>query len=133
MIDPKARSRKKTIEEIEQAIERLQTDQSKVSISAVAKLAGVTPALIHNTYPDIAERIRGVICKSTRSQRDEKQEALMKERERNRELRAEVERLRHEAAKLASINLTLMSKLAVFAEISKGKIVSFVHPELEVR
>ena len=127
------RSRRQTKKKLKNAIDQLCESGSKVSISAVAKAADVTPALIHNTYPDIAERIRGVIGNSTRSQRDEKQDALMKERERNRELRAEVERLRHEAAKLASINLTLMSKLAVFAEISKGKLVSFVHPELEVR
>lgn len=51
MSDPKARSRKKTVDEIQQAIAQVQAGQSKVSISAVAKLAGVTPALIHNTYP----------------------------------------------------------------------------------
>jgi hypothetical protein len=38
-----------------------------------------------------------------------------------------------EAAKLASINLTLMSKLAVFDEISNGKVVSIAHPELRPR
>lgn len=127
------RSRRQTEKKLKNAIDQLRESGSKVSISAVAKVADVTPALIHNTYPDIAERIRGVIGKSTRSQRDEKQEALIKERERNRELRAEVERLRHEAAKLASINLTLMSKLAAFDEISKGKVVSFSHPELKPR
>ena len=127
------RSRRQTEKRLKDAIEQLQEAGTKVSISAVAKAAAVTPALIHNTYPDIADRIRGIIGKSTRSQRDEKHEALVKERERNRELRAEVERLRHEAAKLASINLTLMSKLAVFDEISNGKVVSFAHPELSPR
>jgi len=127
------RSRRQTEKKLKNAIDQLRESGAKVSISAVAKAAGVTPALIHNTYPDIAERIRGVIGKATRSQRDEKQEALVKERERNRELRAEVERLRNEAAKLASINLTLMSKLAVFDEISKGNVVSFAHPDLKPR
>jgi AcrR family transcriptional regulator len=128
-----ARSRRQTEKRLKEAIEQLQEAGAKVSISAVAKAVAVTPALIHNTYPDIAERIRGVIGKSTRSQRDEKHEALVKERKRNRELRVEVERLRHEAAKLASINLTLMSKLAVFDEISNGKVVSFAHPQLTPR
>lgn len=58
MNDPKARSRKKTVDEIQRAIVQLQADQGKLSISAVAKLAEVTPGLIHNTYPDLAEKIR---------------------------------------------------------------------------
>lgn len=42
MNDPKARSRKKTVDEIQQAISKVQAGQSKLSISAVAKVAGVT-------------------------------------------------------------------------------------------
>jgi hypothetical protein len=66
-------------------------------------------------------------------QRDAKHEALVKEKERNRELRAEVERLRLEAAKLASINLTLMSKLAVYEALPEGKVVSFTSPTIPSR
>ena len=66
-------------------------------------------------------------------QRDAKHEALVKEKERNRDLRAEVERLRIEAAKLASINLTLLSKLAVYEETAKGKVVSFATPTIPTR
>ncbi len=127
------RSRRQTEKRLKDAIDRLQQAGTKVSISAVAKAAEVTPALIHNTYPDIAEQIRGVIGKATRSQRDEKHDALVKERERNRALRVEVDRLRHEVATLASINLTLMSKLAVYAEMSNSKVVSFLHPEIKPR
>ena len=39
MNDTKARSRKKTVDEIQQAIAQVQVGQGKVSISAVAKLA----------------------------------------------------------------------------------------------
>ncbi len=127
------RSRKQTEKRLKEAIDQLQNSGGKVSISAVAKAAEVTPALIHNTYPDIAERIRGVVGKSTRLQRDAKHEALVKEKERNRELRAEVERLRLDAAKLASINLTLLSKLAVYEEIGNGKVVSFTTPTIAPR
>lgn len=127
------RSRQHTEKRLREAIDQLQNSGDKVSISAVAKAAEVTPALIHNTYPDIAERIRGVVGKSTRLQRDAKHEALVKERERNRELRAEVERLRLDAAKLASINLTLLSKLAVYEEAGNGKVVSFATPTIASR
>ena len=131
MSDPKARSRKNTVDEIQQAIAKLQAGQGKVSISAVAKLAGVTPALIHNTYPDIAERIRGLVGKTTRSQRDAKHDALVKERERNRALRAEVAHLRTEAAKLASINITLLRQVAVLTEMMEGNVLPF-KPRLPV-
>lgn len=124
------RSRKQTEKRLRESIDQLQALGSKVSISAVAKAADVTPALIHNTYPDIAERIRGVIGKSTRLQRDAKHDALLKQRERNRDLRADVERLRLQAAKLASINLTLLSKLAVYEETAKGKVVAFTSPTI---
>ena len=127
------RSRKQTEKRLREAMDQLQNSGDKVSISAVAKAAEVTPALIHNTYPEIAERIRGVVGKSTRLQRDAKHEALVKEKERNRDLRAEVERLRIEAAKLASINLTLLSKLAVYEETAKGKVVSFATPTIPTR
>lgn len=127
------RSRKQTERRLREAIDHLQSLETKVSISAVAKAADVTPALIHNTYPDIAERIRGLVGKSTRMQRDAKHEALLKEKERNRELRAEVERLRFESARLASINLTLLSKLAMYDETAKGKVVSFTTPNIPSR
>ncbi|RYE42022.1 MAG: TetR family transcriptional regulator [Hyphomicrobiales bacterium] len=127
------RSREQTERRLKEAMEQLQHSGDKVSISAVAKAAQVTPALIHNTYPDIAERIRSVVGKSTRMQRDAKHEALVKEKERNRELRAEVERLRADAAKLASINLTLLSKLAVYEETGNGKVMSFAIPTIASR
>lgn len=127
------RSRRHTERKLKDAINRLQETGSKVSISAVAKEANVTPALIHNTYPDIAERIRGVIGKTTRSQRDATHDALVKEKERNRELRAEVDGLKKEMAKLASVNLTLLSKIAVLSEMLNGKIIPFAHPDHKLK
>lgn len=127
MNDPKARSRKKTVDEIQQAIAHLQAGQSKVSISAVAKVAGVTPALIHNTYPDLAEKIRGLLGKATRTQRDAKHEALVREREINRSLREELARTRADLAKLASINQVLLNEVALLKGMATGKVVSILH------
>ena len=110
------RSRHRTEQRLKDAIKQLQQAGSKVSISAVAKAADVTPALIHNTYPGIAEQIRTVTGKTARSQGDAKYDALAQERQRNRALRVEVDHLRQECAKLASINLTLMNKPAAGAE-----------------
>lgn len=126
MNDPKARSRKKTVDEIQQAIAQVQADQGKVSISAVAKLAGVTPALIHNTYPDLAEKIRGLVGKATRSQRDAKHDALVCERENNRSLREELVGSRADLAKLASINQMLLNEVALLKGMATGKVVSIL-------
>lgn len=127
MDDPKARSRKRTVDEIQQAIAHLQAGQSKVSISAVAKVAGVTPALIHNTYPDLAEKIRGLVGKATRTQRDAKHDALVHEREINRSLREELAGTRADLAKLASVNQVLLNEVALLKGMATGKVVSILH------
>ena len=122
MSDPKARSRKNTVDEIQQAIAQVQAGQGKVSISAVAKLAGITPALIHNTYPDLAEKIRGLVGKATRTQRD----ALVREREINRALRQELAESRADLAKLASVNQVLLNEVALLKGMATGKVVSIL-------
>ena len=126
MGDRKVHNRKQTIDGIEQAIEQLQASQGKLSISAVAKMAGVTPALIHNTYPDLAEKIRGLVGKATRTQRDAKHSALVREREINRALRQELVETRATIAKLASVNQTLLNEIAVLKGVATGKVVSIL-------
>lgn len=61
----KAKRRKSTASLIQQAIAQLQAENAKVTISAVAKAANITPALVHNTYPDLAEQIRRISGKAT--------------------------------------------------------------------
>lgn len=126
MGDRKVHNRKQTIDGIERAIEQLQASQGKLSISAVAKMAGVTPALIHNTYPDLAEKIRGLVGKATRTLRDAKHSALVREREINRTLRQELVETRATIAKLASVNQTLLNEMAVLKGIATGKVVAIL-------
>ena len=129
MNDPRARSRTRTVDEIQRAIEEVQASQGKVSISAVAKLAGVTPALIHNTYPDLAEKIRGLMGKASRSQRDAKHDALVREREINRALRQELAEVRADLAKLASVNRVLLNEVALLKGMATGKVISILQPK----
>lgn len=129
MNEPKARSRNKTVDEILLAIVKVQAGEGKVSISAVAKLAGVTPALIHNTYPDLAEKIRGLVGKATRTQRDAKHDALVRERETNRALRQELAESRADLAKLASVNQVLLNEVALLKGMATGKVVSILQPK----
>jgi hypothetical protein len=124
----KANRRKNTAALIQDAIKSLQSNQVKVSISAVAKLAGVSSALIHNTYPDLAEQIRAITGKSTRSQRDEKHTALVKEREANRILRAENVSLKADLSKLASVNQRLLTEMAVLKGVTGGNVIAILRP-----
>lgn len=87
---------------------RARTGESKVTIAAVAREAGVSTALIHNHYPRIAEAIREVQGRSSRSMRDVKQQDLIAERKKSAAYRQEIEELRAKVANLASINEVLM-------------------------
>ncbi|KKN98668.1 hypothetical protein LCGC14_0143470 [marine sediment metagenome] len=119
------RSRSKTLDALDKAIVRLGAGNEKLSIASVARAAGVTPGLIHNTYPAVAERIRILMGKSVRAQRDSKHQALMDEKEKNRALRAENEQLLEELARLASVNQRLMFEVAQLNSVSENKVVSF--------
>jgi AcrR family transcriptional regulator len=89
---------------------RAHTGEIKVTIAAVAREAGVSTALIHNHYPNIAEAIREAQGRSSRAQRDVKHQDLSAEREKNRALRQDIDELRAKVASLASINEVLIAE-----------------------
>ena len=104
---------------------RAKTDEKKVTIAAVAREAGVSAALIHNHYPQIAEAIREVQGRSSRSQRDVKHQDLCSEREKGRALRLEIGELRSKVAKLASLNEVLMNENRILkAKQNDTRVVS---------
>lgn len=106
--------------ELELAIVRIEKRRPKVlsaqncrmNISCVAKEAGVTPAAIHNTYPDIAEKIRSLAGKSTRAQRNEKHDELQQEKKSNRNLRDDLAVMATNLTRIASENARLLSENA---------------------
>ena len=79
-----------------------------------------------STYPDLAEKIRGLVGKATRTQRDAKHSALVREREINRALRQELVETRATIAKLASGNQTLLNEIAVLKGVATGKVVAIL-------
>lgn len=104
---------------------RAHTGESKVTIAAVAREAGVSTALIHNHYPNVAEAVREAQGRSSRAQRDVKHQDLIAEREKNKLLRQELKELRLKTADLASINEVLMAELrALKARSGDLKIVA---------
>jgi len=121
---PLGGSRTKTLDALDKVIDKLVASNEKLSIAAVARAAGVTPGLIHNTYPAVAERIRNLMGKSVRAQRDSKHQALMSEKEKNRALRVENNQLLAELARIASVNQRLLFEIAELKAVSSGKVVA---------
>ena len=122
--EPRQRDREKTLFQMRLAMNRLQKRDAKVSIAAVAKEAGVTPALIHNRYPDFAEEVRKVVGKTTRAQRDQKHDLLNAEREKNRLLREQVAELMTDLRNLASENEAIRAELTLQLAMGQGKVVA---------
>lgn len=118
------RSRSKTLDVLEKVINGLVEGNEKISIALVARAAGVTHGLIHNTYPAVAERIRILMGKSVRAQRDSKHQALMVEKEKNRVLRAENDQLLEDLARIASVNQRLLFEMAELKAAYSEEVVS---------
>lgn len=119
---PRARDREKTLDELKLALHRLQKQGALISIKGVAEEAKVSPALLHNRYPDFTEQVRALTGKSTRAQRDEKHSLLQEVRETNRQLRKQIDSQTKEIAKLASINEALRAELTLQKAIAEGKV-----------
>lgn len=126
-----ARSRSKTHDALAKAIDSLVAGNEKLSIASVARAVGVTPGLIHNTYPAVAEKIRNLMGKSVRAQRDSKHQALMNEKEKNRALRAENDQLLDELARIASVNQRLLFEMAELKGVTIGKVVALTQKPVD--
>ena len=103
---------------------RAHTGETKITIAAVAREAGVSTALIHNHYPAIAESIREAQGHSSRSMRDVKHQDLIAERKKSAAYRQEIETLLIKVAALASLNEVLLAENVVLkAKASDRKVV----------
>ncbi len=118
-----ASAKDKRREELQKAILRLTNRKLPVTISAVAREVGVTPALIHNTYSDVAEQIRALQGKGLRAQRDELREELAKLRASNQTLRQEKEKADADARMLASMLEAMRHEMARLKARAEGKVV----------
>lgn len=86
---------------------RARTKPAGLSIQAVAAEVGVSAALIHNHYPDVAKLINSKSSRqSARLERNESQ--LEAERRKNDELKAELADCRDRITKLTTINEVLL-------------------------
>lgn len=119
---PRKRDRERTLHQLNLALIRVQRRGEKVTLKAVADEAKVSPPLINNRYPDFAEQVRAVTGKAIRQQRNEKAELLVKEREKNRELRELNDGQLVEITRLASVNETLRTENALLKAIADRKV-----------
>ncbi|WP_163003760.1 TetR family transcriptional regulator [Pseudomonas viridiflava] len=106
---------------------RAHTKETKVTIAAVAREAGVSTALIHNHYPNVAEAIREIQGRSSRAVRDVKHQDLIAERLKSTNYRQENEELRVKVATIASINEVLLDdNRTLQAKQNDRKVVELV-------
>ncbi|WP_321900402.1 TetR family transcriptional regulator [Burkholderia cepacia] len=111
---------------------RAHTKATKVNFTTVALEAGVSTSLIHNCYPDIAEQIRSKNGRSSRQQRDEKQNELNDEKNKNKQLRSDLREAVARIANLASINETLLIRVRTLeAAAASGNVRAFYKASFE--
>lgn len=106
-----------TRRDLELALARIQkgrpkniTTTRKISITSVAREAGVSPSTVHNRYPDMAEHIRALIGKDSRIQQSEKQQQLNKSLQTIRQLRSDIADFEGQIKALASENARLLTE-----------------------
>lgn len=107
---------------------RARTSASKLSISSVAKEAGISGALIHNHYPEIAEEVRVKQGASSRQQRDAKVDQLKMQRDQLKELKLELRNVQLQVRTLASINEMLLAEINVLRALSADQKVARLRP-----
>lgn len=121
-VAPRQKNRERTLADLQVAFKTLQGSGQKITLKAVADLAKVSPSLLNHRYPDFAEQVRGLVGRTIRQQRNEKADLLVKEREKNRQLRTLVDSQLMEITRLASVNESLRQDLMVQRAIAEGKV-----------
>ena len=109
--------------ELVAALDRVCRTDGSATITAVAREAGVSPALIHNRYPEVAATIRGLTGRDKRDAVAALKSALEDERRKSGRLRAENDELIAELRTLASVNEGLRRQLAIEQERGAARVV----------
>ncbi len=111
---PKRQSQAETRQALEAALTRLRNGKPKVvepnaniTVSSVAREAGVHRTTVHNHHPGIVAEIQQLTNRTARDQLKEKRGQLKRANTRLRELTATIEQLQHDKTNLARINHAL--------------------------
>jgi hypothetical protein len=104
---------------------RIAKDRCRLNISMVAREAGLTPACIHNNYPDVAELIRQKSGRHPRSARDLQRGEIKRLAENIRVLRQRLRAAERDVTRIASENARLVSENALLkAQLYARNVVS---------
>jgi len=122
----RGRNRDTTTADLWEALARLQRAEAVPTITALAVEVGVTPALIHNRYPDVAKEVRRLSGREPGASEDSLKAALKREQETARDLRAENLDLRKQLQAMASGNEALRQEVSILHATGHAKVVSFV-------
>lgn len=122
----RGRNRDATTADLWEALARLQRTEVTPTIAALAREVGVTPALIHNRYAEIAREVRRLSGRDPGASEDGLNVTLKREQETARDLRAENLDLRHQLQAMASVNEALRQELKLQHVAGDAKVVSFV-------
>lgn len=125
---------RKTREELRRAILRIEHQRPKrvdkeacrLNISTVAREAGLTPASIHNSYPEIAEIIRAKIRAVNGGRRPKAELKLKQLSSRVSRLQEQLRSAERDVARIASENAKLLSVIAELrARLRSHNVVEF--------
>ena len=122
----RGRNRNTTTAELWEALARLQRTEVAPTIAALAREVGVTPALIHNRYGDVAKAVRRLSGREPGASEDSLKVALQRKQETARELRAENLDLRKQLQAMASVNEALRQEVRILQASGDANVVSFV-------
>jgi predicted transcriptional regulator len=122
----RGRNRDTTTADLREALARLQRTEVAPTIAALAREVGVTPALIHNRYADIAKEVRRLSGREPGANEASLKVALKREQETARDLRAENLDLRQQLQAMASVNEALRQEIRVLHATGDAKVVSLM-------
>jgi AcrR family transcriptional regulator len=103
----------------------------RISITAVAKDAGVTPALIHNRYPEFAAKIHAYLGRGRGKKSAERTRNIDSVAVEACDLRRRIAALESDLARLASINAALRIDNVELRAILNSKNVSAIPSSFE--
>jgi hypothetical protein len=120
----RGRNRDTTTADLQEALARLQRTEVAPTITALAREVGVTPALIHNRYADIANEVRRLNGREPGASEDSLKTALKREQQTARDLRADNLNLRQQLQAMASVNESLRQELRILHATGDAKVVN---------
>lgn len=126
------RSREKTAEALNNAILQLQSSGAKLTMEAVARLVGVHPTLIPNSYDEIHKKILKLSGRRPKDLESSWREKYHKSEANRKQWHSKARELDLDVNRLASINLTQYEEIrdlrALLSAVQEGKLIGAITP-----